>query len=104
MTIRIECLEPEAALETAREAGVPPELAELNLFRVLLRRPAVAKGLADLLVSLLFRGDLDDRLRELVSAIGAWRLVSQLTRSLEIPLEVGVASWPPDGAKPPAAP
>ena len=39
---------------------------------------------------------------ELVTAIGAWRLVSQLTRSLEIPLEAGVASWPPDGVIPSA--
>ena len=30
-------------------------------------------------------------------AIGAWRTVSRLTRSLEIPLEEGVGSWPPDG-------
>jgi hypothetical protein len=37
---------------------------------------------------------------ELVAAIGTWRLVSQLTRSLQIPLETGVASWPPDGVAP----
>ena len=37
---------------------------------------------------------------ELVVAIGLWRLVSQLTRSLRIPLEDGVLSWPPDGESP----
>jgi alkylhydroperoxidase family enzyme len=186
---RVGLLEPEAARKAAEGAGVPAAFAELNIFRLLLRRPATAKGLADLLVSLLFRGELDHRLRELVimrigwvtgsdyewtqhwsiaqerfgvgreellavrewrssqrfgpaeravleatdetletgtlsaatwarcaehldanarielvAAIGAWQLVSQLTRSLAIPLEAGVASWPPDGAKPPAAP
>ena len=44
-----------------------------------------------------------DSLVELVVAIGAWRLVSQLTRSLHIPLEDGVASWPPDGLVPQSA-
>ena len=34
---------------------------------------------------------------ELLAAIGTWRLVSQLLRSLEVPLEDGVAAWPPDG-------
>lgn len=182
---RVELLDSETARKAAEAAGVPAAFAELNVFRLLLRRPATAKGLADLLVSLLFRGELDARLRELVimrigwatasdyewtqhwsiaqerfgvsreellalrgwrrsecfgpaectvleatdetletgtlsaatwarcaehldpnacielvAAIGAWRLVSQLTRSLEIPLEEGVASWPPDGVGP----
>jgi alkylhydroperoxidase family enzyme len=34
---------------------------------------------------------------ELVAAIGCWRMVSSLVRSLEIPLEDGVEGWPPDG-------
>ncbi len=42
-------------------------------------------------------------LLELVVAIGNWRLFSSLLRSLEIPLEEGVAPWPPDGEAPPAA-
>lgn len=185
---RVDLLAPEAARKAAEAAGVPAPFAELNIFRLLLRRPLAAKALADLLVSLLFRGVLDPRLRELVimrigwatgsdyewtqhwaiaqerfgvgreellalrdwrasdrfgpaeravlaatdetlatgtlsaatfaqcaerlepdalielvTAIGAWRLVSQLTRSLAIPLEAGVASWPPDGATPPSA-
>ncbi|MCP4038010.1 MAG: carboxymuconolactone decarboxylase family protein, partial [bacterium] len=37
---------------------------------------------------------------ELVVAIGNWRMISQILRSLEIPLEDGVEPWPPDGAKP----
>ena len=185
---RVELLTPEAARKAAEAADVPVAFAELNVFRLLLHRPRTAKALCDLLVSLLFRGELDDRLRELVimrigwatgsdyewtqhwalarerfgvsaeellalrdwrsaacfgeveravlaatdetletgtlsaeswlacekrlsrnacielvTAIGAWRLVSQLTRSLEIPLEEGIASWPPDATVPPAA-
>ena len=169
--------------------GVPDALADRNIFRLLLRRPATAKAVNDLLYSLLFGGALDARLRELVIlrigwatgsdyewtqhwtvaqrafgcdpadllavrewrnserfgeaeravlaatdetletgtisaetwarcerhladeeaclelvvAIGAWRLVSQLTRSVEIPLEEGVGSWPPDGVGPATA-
>ena len=62
---------------------------------------------------LLETGDLDARLVtrcldrfgrnatiELVTAVGAWRLVSKLTKALAIPLEEGVASWPPDQAIP----
>jgi alkylhydroperoxidase family enzyme len=182
---RVELLSLEAARKAAEAAGVPVAFAELNVFRLLLRRPLAAKAIADLLVSLLFRGELDHRLRELVimrigwatgsdyewtqhwsvaqqrfavppedllavrdwrasdrfgpaeqavleatdetlatgtlapatfarcaahlgenacielvAAIGTWRLVSQLTRSLEIPLEAGVPSWPPDGRAP----
>lgn len=40
-------------------------------------------------------------LLELVTAIGTWRMVSSILRSLEVPLEDGVASWPPDGNGPP---
>ncbi len=180
---RVALLDVERARDVAEEAGVPGALASLNVFRVLLRRPKVAKAMSDLLLSMLFGGALDDRLREfvimrigwvtgadyewtqhwaiaqdtfgcsesdllelrdwessdhfddteravlalvdetletgsasevavarcrerlgsdepiveLVAAIGAWRTISQLTRSLGIPLEEGVDSWPPDG-------
>ncbi|QLL09632.1 carboxymuconolactone decarboxylase family protein [Mycobacterium vicinigordonae] len=39
---------------------------------------------------------------ELVTAIGAWRMVASLLRSLRVPLEDGVDSWPPDGVGPSA--
>ena len=41
-----------------------------------------------------------EALLELVAAIGNWRMLSSMLRSLEIPLEDGVASWPPDGRQP----
>src|SRR5262245_13155078 len=37
---------------------------------------------------------------ELVIAIGNWTMFSQLLKSLAIPLEEGVAAWPPDGLAP----
>jgi len=37
---------------------------------------------------------------EIATAVGAWRLVSKVTNSLQIPLEEGIASWPPDGKQP----
>jgi alkylhydroperoxidase family enzyme len=37
---------------------------------------------------------------ELVTAIGAWRMVASLLLSLEVPLEDGVVGWPPDGRAP----
>ena len=186
MTIcRIELLDAEAAKKAADAAELIPAFAELNIFRALLHRPKTAKALADLLLSLLFGGELDNRLRELVimrigwatgsnyewtqhwsiaqnqfgcsktdllelrdwrssqhfgaeetavleatdqlletgdldadlfarcfelfgrdatielvTAVGTWRLVSKFTKALEIPLEEGVASWPPDGVEP----
>jgi alkylhydroperoxidase family enzyme len=37
---------------------------------------------------------------ELVTAIGAWRMVATILQSLEVPLEDDVLSWPPDGEPP----
>lgn len=37
---------------------------------------------------------------ELVTAIAAWRMVASILHSLQVPLEEGVSSWPPDGRSP----
>ncbi len=42
---------------------------------------------------------VEERL-ELVAAIGTWSMISTILRSLEVPLEDGVAAWPPDGVAP----
>ena len=181
---RISMLDAPVALEAGERAGVPAQLAELSIFRVLLRRERVAKATSDLLLGLLFGGVLDVRLRELVimrigwqtgsvyewtqhwrvavdlgvpeadllavregptsqafgpleravleatdealggqrisdatmaalrshleddsvlelvAAIGTWSMISTVLRSLDIPLEDGVAPWPPDGVAP----
>lgn len=184
---RLEMLTAEEAVRAAEQAQIPVAFADLNVFRILLRNPKTAKAISDLLLSQLFGGALDDRLRELVimrvgwatgsdyewtqhwplaqknwgctaeellavrdwprselfgqaeqavlrsvdetleggaisaavfaecrahldqaaclelvTAIGTWRLISQVARSIMIPLEQGVASWPPDGVASPA--
>ena len=183
-TPRVPLLSVEEAKALAAEHGVPEQIAELNVFRVLFRQPQLAKAVNGLLFSLLFGGELDARLRELVimrigwvtgsvyewtqhwrvalqlgvseedllavrdwrdhdhwsdvdrvvltatdetleqgaisaatwaavewqlpsekerlelvGAIGCWRMISQLLQSLDIPLEEGVAPWPPDGVE-----
>jgi alkylhydroperoxidase family enzyme len=181
---RVPRLGVDEARAAAEAHGLPAQMAELSVFRVLLRNPGLAKALQGMLVALLFRGGLDARLRELailrigwvtrseyewtqhwrvskqlglpddallavrdwrastvltdadravlaatdetlesgsisaatwaalekhlspehrielVAAIGNWRMFSSLLRSLEIPLEDGVAAWPPDGRRP----
>lgn len=42
----------------------------------------------------------DDALVELITAIATWGMLSTVLRSLEVPLEDGVAPWPPDGVAP----
>jgi hypothetical protein len=37
---------------------------------------------------------------ELVAAISGWRMIASILHSLQVPLEDGVASWPPDGQSP----
>lgn len=188
MTTRIEPLTAEDARKMAGEAGLTPEVADLNIFRTLLRRPDIARGLGDMLFTLLGGHGLDHRRRELVImrvgwstgsdyewtqhwriarewfgltdaelvalrswkaadvfdeldravltatdetlsagrissatwelcrrhldvdaclelvvVIGMWRTISEITRSIEIPLETGIDSWPPDGTAPAAA-
>ena len=185
-TPRVRTLSVEESLAAAKTVNVVPQIAELNIFRTLLKHPKLAKVINDLLMMLL-AGDnrLAPRVRELLimrigwvtgcdyewtqhwriagqfglseaelvavkdwrnadcfdetdlavlaatdetlrdgcispetwaacartlateeellelnAAIGAWRLVSQLARSVDIQLEEGVTSWPPDGLAP----
>lgn len=182
---RVARLSPEAAKQAAVDAGIPEMMADLSVFQILLHNPNVATALNGMLHSLLWKGSLDARLRELiimrlgwatgsvyewtqhwrvalllgvdeadlvavrdwrwserfgpteqavlaatdetietgtisdatwaacaealgdptllvelVVAIGNWRMFSALLRSLDVPLEDGVASWPPDGVSP----
>lgn len=187
MDPRVPRLPLDEAKAAADEAGVPDYMAELAIFQVLLNHPTLAGAFNDLLATMLWRGKLDSRLRELVilrigwltacdyewtqhwrvaqglgvsaedllgvrdwrayqtfgpaeravlaatddvvrngavsaeswsacqhefgedaavlvelvTAIGAWRMVASILHSLQVPLEDGVASWPPDGHPPP---
>ncbi|MCP4037078.1 MAG: carboxymuconolactone decarboxylase family protein [bacterium] len=182
---RVPMLSIDEAKKAASEARVSDAIAELSIFRILLRKPKLAKRVNDLLMTLLIGGDLDARLRELiimrigwatgsvyewtqhwrvalqlgveesdllavrnwqdhshwsdvdrailratdetlengaisaetwaecarhlpsdteqlelVGAIGTWRMISAILKSLDVPLEDGVAEWPPDGLSP----
>jgi alkylhydroperoxidase family enzyme len=183
---RVPRLPVNEAKAAADEAGVPDYMAELAIFQVLLNHPKLACALNDLLATMLWRGMLDPRLRELiimrigwltasdyewtqhwrvaqglgvtaedllgvrdwqayqgfgpaeravlaatddvvrdgavsaeswtacqrelgadpavlvelVTAIGAWRMVASFLHSLQVPLENGLTSWPPDGQPP----
>jgi alkylhydroperoxidase family enzyme len=183
---RVPRLPENEAKAAADEAGVPDYMAELAIFQVLLNHPKLACAFNDLLATMLWRGKLDPRLRELiimriawltasdyewtqhwrvaqglgvsaddligvrdwrahqsfgpaerallaatddvvhdgsvgaeswsacqqefgadpavlvelVTAIAAWRMVASILHSLQVPLEDGVTSWPPDGQKP----
>lgn len=48
-----------------------------------------------------FEGLGRDAAIDMVAAIATWLLVSKLARGLRVPLEDGVAGWPPDGKVPP---
>ena len=68
----VPLLSVEEAQRAAASAGVPGALATLNVFRLLLRRQTLAKGVSDTLLSLLAGGALDHRLRELAIMRIAW--------------------------------
>lgn len=69
---RISLLSLEEARSRAEDLDMPGAFAELNVFRVLLHQPNAAKAVSDLLLTLLFRSKLDDRLRELVIMRIGW--------------------------------
>jgi alkylhydroperoxidase family enzyme len=69
---RVDILPLDEARETAKAVDMIVAFADLNIFRVMLHRPKTAKALSDLLVSLLFGGELDDRLRELLIMRIGW--------------------------------
>lgn len=68
----VPLLDPDEARHRAAQAQIPDALAELNVFRLLLNRPRLAKATADLLLSLLFGAQLEARLRELIIMRVAW--------------------------------
>lgn len=65
-------LEPAEARRLAAEMNLPDVLADLNVFRLLLRLPPLAKGVADLLLALMGGTELARGLRELIIMRVAW--------------------------------
>ena len=71
-TARVPKLPLDEAKAAADEAAVPDYMAELNIFQVLLNHPTLARGINDLLATMLWHGALDPRLRELVIMRIGW--------------------------------
>jgi alkylhydroperoxidase family enzyme len=72
-TAKIETLSIEESVKRAEEVGIMPQLAELNIFRTLLRHPKLARVISELLMMLLSDGNkLDARLRELLIMRIGW--------------------------------
>jgi len=70
---RLELLEESEARRVAKEVGVPSMMARLSIFQLLLRQPKLAKGVNDLLMSLLAAEHLAHRQRELIIMRIGWR-------------------------------
>ena len=89
---RVPPLDPEAAKAAAAAAGVPGYMASLNVFRVLLRHPALARTSNEMLSTLLFEGALDVRLRELIIMRVGWATgsVYEWTQHWRIAVDLGV--------------
>ncbi len=83
----IPMLSVEEAKKRGKEVGLPEQLAGLNVFRVLLHNPVAAGAAGNLLTTLLFRGKLNVRIRELVILRTGWRTASEY----EFCQHVGVA-------------
>jgi alkylhydroperoxidase family enzyme len=91
---RVPRLSREDAQAAAEAAGVPTGYADLSVFQVLLRHPSLARALADALTTLLFRGRLDARRRELVIMRLGWSTgsVYEWTQHWSIAQGFGVAA------------
>ena len=90
---RIERLSVEAARAAAEGASVPAQMAELNVFRVLLHHPTLTRAITGLLTTLLFRGKLDARLRELVIMRIGWKTASvyEWSQHWRVAIQLGVS-------------
>lgn len=85
----------------AHDGFGPAERAVLAATDETLDSGAISAATWGALVDRVGGGDEGERiLLEVVAVIGAWRMVASWLRSLEVPLEDGVAPWPPDGTAP----
>lgn len=97
---RIPMLDVDDARAAAARVGVPEGMADLSVFKVLLRHEDLAARVNGLLHQLLWNGALDARLRELIIMRIGWRQGSvyewtqhwRVARMLEIPEDDLVAA------------
>lgn len=100
---RLPLLSLEEAQRRAAAAGIPASMAELSVFRIALHQPGVAVALNTMLQQLLWKGQLDPRLRELVimrigwstGSVYEWTQHWRVARLIEVPERdlLGVRDW-----------
>jgi alkylhydroperoxidase family enzyme len=67
-------LPTDDARAAAADSGIPDNLANVNLFRVLLHNPGVARVMASVIKELTMGGTLNTRLKELAILRVGWRM------------------------------
>ena len=73
MSERVAMLSVEDAIETAKDVGIRESMAKVNAYRMLLNNPQLARGVNELLTTLLFTNKtIDVRLRELIIMRIGW--------------------------------
>lgn len=103
-TPRVRMLPIDESERVAAGLGIPRAMAELTVFRTLLAHPELAGGVYTLLSTLLWRGRLDTRLRELLIMRIGWRTGSvyewtqhwRVALALDVEADdlVAVRDWP----------
>ena len=91
---RIAPLPVEEAVRLGGEVRIHPDLARLEVMRVLLHHPKLAKAIQSLLIMLLYKGRvLDERLRELVIMRLGWRTAAmyEWTQHWRVARELGMS-------------
>lgn len=101
---RLARLEIAEARIAAAELGLPEVLADLSVFQIALKNPSVARALSGMLHNLLWKGQLDGRLRELVimrigwttGAVYEWTQHWRVATGMNIEEDdlLGVRDWP----------
>jgi alkylhydroperoxidase family enzyme len=79
-------LASDVAHVAAAESGVPEILSNVNLFRVLLRNPGVARVMAAVIKEVTMGGSLDPRLKELAILRVGWRMGALYEWSNHVPI------------------
>ncbi len=104
MSERVAMLSVEDAIETAKGVGIRESMAKVNAYRMLLNNPQLARGVNELLTTLLFTNmTIDVRLRELIIMRIGWVTGScyewtqhwRFAEAVGLPPEdvVGVRDW-----------
>jgi alkylhydroperoxidase family enzyme len=69
----IPLLSPEETQKRAKEVGIGEQYAKLNVFRMFLQNPVVARAAENLITTLMNRNTIEERTRELIILRTAWR-------------------------------